>query len=178
MKLVGGLLVKDKDKMKYLKDTFSHMFSYCDEVVILNTLDDETIISTLKKYTPYLYTECCNENESEVFLHKKLWCHILDRNPDWLFIINVDEKLDDAIFMKIDELLNNTKYDAWGFRVYDVDKKKYVSKKSYVPCIVRNLKGYNYMWRERPYENEKFPRSVYNLNMGKCSIKLNKFIVN
>ncbi|MFW5890739.1 MAG: glycosyltransferase [bacterium] len=178
MKLVGGMLVRNEAD-RYLKDTLGHMLSYCDEVVVLDDASTDKTVEIAKKFTPFVFEKNKSMFHNEIVVRKELWKHILNRNPNWILILDADEIFEDEIVTRIDDMMNQSIYDVWGFKLFDMwnethyrDDKYWKAHNFYHPFLVRNITDYKHIWNEKPHHCGRFPVSINNLPMGKSNIRL------
>ncbi|MEA1961701.1 MAG: glycosyltransferase [Bacillota bacterium] len=170
-KLSLGMLVHNEAD-RYLRRVLEHAAQYVDEAVILDDASTDDTVSVcmdcLKDISHFIHTNSKNTFSNEVILRKQLWNLLIERNPDWILILDADEIFEDRAVNRIRELLNIPYVDYYMFRTYDFwdldhyrEDEHWNGHLRHMPCLLRYQPHFSYQWREIPLHCGRFP-----INLG------------
>ncbi|SHJ46475.1 Glycosyltransferase, GT2 family [Clostridium cavendishii DSM 21758] len=180
--LTLAMLVRNESK-KFIREVLSHAAKYIDNAVILDDASDDNTVQICKEVLKDIPLKLVSNKESrfnnEIVLRKQLWQMAIETNPDWILILDSDEMFEDKIINAMPLLINQSSFDIYYFRLYDMWDEYHYREDDYwqahnfnKPFLVRYQPNFEYIWNETPLHCGRFPINIFSLSGCNCSIRL------
>lgn len=184
-KLTVGLLVRNESG-RYLERVLQHITEYADEVVILDdgSTDDTVAIcrEQLVNIAHRIVENGASKFGNEVELRKMLWELAVSTQPDWIMILDADERFEQKAAEPIRELIKDDTFDVVYFRLYDMWSESsyredgyWLAHKVYRPFLVRYCSNFVYEWLEQPLHCGRFPMNIVKLPGKQSELRVQHF---
>lgn len=169
-KLTLSMIVKNEAN-RYLRQVLVKHRTFIDEAVIIDDgSTDETVAvcrEVLDGIPLHLVKNKASRFSNEVVLRKQQWEETVHTDPVWILNLDADEMFEDRFVEEVDDILNQTEYDAIYFRLYDMWDQEHFREDaywkahlSYRPFMVRYRPDLEYVWRETPQHCGRFPITI------------------
>ncbi|KXG74410.1 glycosyltransferase [Thermotalea metallivorans] len=184
-KLTLAMLVRNEAN-KFLKQTLTHAARYIDKAIILDDGSTDNTVQvcreTLKRIPLKIISNGQSNFHNEILLRKQLWDLTVATRPDWILCLDADEIFEDRIIDHIDQLMNQSSFDYYGFRLYDLWDETHYREDAYWQAhfhykifFIRYQPNYQYTWHETPQHCGRFPNNIHLLNGCDCHIRLKHY---
>ncbi|SHJ76616.1 glycosyltransferase [Paramaledivibacter caminithermalis] len=184
-KLTLMMLVRNEEN-KFLNKVLSHAAQYIDNAVILDDASEDNTVrvckNILKNKLVNIVSNKVSSFENEVSLRKQLWKITEMTNPDWILCLDADEIFEDKIIDYIHPLINQSEFDYYGFRLYDMwneshyrEDTYWTAHKYYRMFLIRYQPNFDYIWNETPQHCGRFPKNINKLNGCQCNLRLKHY---
>lgn len=171
---------------RYLKQVLEHARQYIDNAVIIDDASSDNTVKLCRealKDIPLTLVELKDsEFGNEYLLRRRQWEETIKTNPDWILALDADEVFEEDIIMTIKNLINQTEYDVYCFRLYDFwDEEHYREDRfwqahlHYRPFLIRYLPGFPYRWRETAQHCGRLPGNILDLSYANSSLRVKHF---
>ncbi|VBB05478.1 nucleotide-diphospho-sugar transferases [Lucifera butyrica] len=168
--LTLGMLVRNESG-RYLPAVLRQAVQYAGHVVILDDASDDDTVLLCKQIlngTPHtIVSNSVSGFANEIVLRKQLWQLATAGRPDWVLLLDADERFEDTIISQMPVLAANPYADTIQFRLYDMwnethyrDDSNWFAHKQHRTFMVRYQPDYAYRWRETPQHCGRFPCNV------------------
>ena len=168
-RLIAMMIIRNEAD-RYLKRTLEELVSYTDEVVII---DDNSTDESREICRSFEQVHLVTNNRStfwidESSLRRQCWEKTVAREPDWILALDADEMLEESIKWKVEELMEEDKYDRIAFRLFEfwnsfhsyrVDKM-WNPKNRWVVNMIRYFPSYPYRWRKQRLHCGRLPANL------------------
>lgn len=183
--LTLSMIVKNESN-RYLKQVLKEHRKYIDQAVIIDDgSTDETAqlcLDMLDGLPVHLVQNKESMFHNEIHLRKQQWEETLKMNPEWILNLDADEMFESRFNDQVHELLRQTDYDVYCFRLYDFwdeyhyrEDEYWRSHLTYRPFLVRYRKDFYYTWNEVPLHCGRFPENIFELPHKKSELRLKHF---
>ncbi|MGC7871550.1 glycosyltransferase family 2 protein [Desulfosporosinus sp. SYSU MS00001] len=119
-KLTAMMIVRNEAD-RYLRRCLESLHTFVDDIVILDDAsDDDTPEICLSYPCVKLYRQPHSmflTDEAE--MRRKLWHYTMENKAEWILAIDADEFLEESFLKEVPYLLNQNKFRAIGFRLFD-----------------------------------------------------------
>lgn len=184
-KLTLSMLVRNEGN-KFIKEVLTHAAKYIDSAVILDDASDDDTVEICKAALKNVPLTIVSNKEpgfsNEILLRKQLWEMTIDTNPDWILSLDADEIFEDKIIEAKLLLINQSDFDFYCFRLYDMwDNMHYredgywQAHNYYRPFLIRYQPNFAYIWREMPLHCGRVPMNIFSLKGCSCDVRLKHF---
>ncbi|SKC84203.1 glycosyltransferase family 2 protein [Maledivibacter halophilus] len=184
-KLTLMMLVRNEEN-KFLSRVLSHSFKYIDNAVILDDASEDNTVGVckriLKDKLENIVTNKSSNFKNEIYLRKQLWEMTLKTNPDWILCLDADEVFENNIINYIRDLINQSSFDYYSFRLFDMWDESYyredtywMAHKYYRIFLIRYQPNFYYTWNEAPQHCGRFPNNITKLDGCQCNIRLKHY---
>jgi len=181
-KLTLAILVRNESE-KFIKEVLIHASQYIDNAVILDDASEDNTVEICKEILKDIPLTIVSNKEhgfsNEAILRKQLWQMTIDTNPDWIVFLDADEIFEDKITDTIEALLNQSDFDHYDFRLYDMwnethyrEDEYWQAHNYYRPFLIRYQPNFDYYWHESALHCGRLPQNIFNLKGCVCYIKL------
>ena len=171
-KVTLSMVVKNEEE-RFLSQMLHSLSEYIDEAVIIDDNSSDNTINICKKILKNIPLHIIkNESsifENEVLLRKKQWDETIKTNPDWILNLDADEILDENFWIEKKALLNDKRYDAYAFRLYDMWNKTHYREDrywsahiSYKTFLLRYQPDFPYVFNDCKHHCGRFPINIFN----------------
>ena len=158
-----SMVVKNEAE-RYLKQVLNSLNGHINAAVIINdeSSDNTTNIcrEILKGIPFHIIKNDKSMFASESELRKKQWSETIKTNPDWILNLDADEILEAGFWDEAKKLLNDSHFDIYSFRLYDMwnethyrEDQYWNAHNSYRPFLIRYQPKFNYRWKENIESN-------------------------
>lgn len=170
-KLTLSMIVKN-EAGRYLPEVLENHRTYIDEAVIIDDGSTDHTVDVCKEILAeiplHLIQNETSQFSNEVVLRKQQWEETIKTNPDWILSLDADEMMERKFALQVEEILQQKKYDAIYFRLYDMWDKSYYREDSfwiahqfYRPFMIRHQKDLEYEWKQTAQHCGRFPLQIY-----------------
>lgn len=172
-RIVLSMIVRNEEG-RYLERVLDGVGRYVDEVVIIDDASgDHTadLCERLLQNVPHRLVR----NETSLFaneaeLRKKQWNETLKAGPDWILCLDADEVPEKGFWTHLREMVEDDRYDVYGFRLYDMWSETEYREDPYWNAhessrvfLMRYKPDYTYVWKETPQHCGRFPANLEGL---------------
>ena len=133
MKISACILTKNEEEN--IEKCLQNIAPYVDEIVIVDGFSEDKTVEIARKYTDKIF----QREFSGSFAVERNYS-IEKSTGDWVFIVDPDEVCEKSLLVKIRELTNKNKYDAYSFIRKDVVPGGDVLEQDYPRIDVRLAK--------------------------------------
>lgn len=178
-RIVLSMTVRNEEG-RYLERVLGGIRGYVDEAVIIDDASSDRtaeICKALLKGVPHRLVrneESMFANESE--LRKKQWEETIKSDPDWILCLDADEVPEAGFWEHLREMAENSRYDLYGVRLYDMWNENEYREDPYWNAhessrvfLLRYKPGFLYTWKETPQHCGRFPVNLE--GFSKCDTK-------
>lgn len=181
-KVTLSMLVRNESG-NFLREVLAHAAKYVDNAVILDDASEDDTVEVCREVLKDIPLKLVSNKEhmfmNEIALRKQLWELTIEENPDWILCLDADEIFEDSIIKTIKLLINQTEFDSYAFRIYDMwDAEHYredpywSSHKYYRVRLIRYQPFFDYKWKETPQHCGAFPANIFSLKGCVCYVRL------
>lgn len=169
-RIVLSMTVRNEEG-RYLERVLDEIGRYVDEAVIVDDASSDRtaeLCEALLADTPHriIHNEA-SMFSNEVLLRRKLWEETMKANPDWILCLDADEVPEEGFWTHLREMTEDPKYDAYGFRLYDMWNENEYREDTYWNAhessrifLLRCRPGFHYEWKETPQHCGRFPANL------------------
>ncbi|ASK61093.1 glycosyl transferase [Virgibacillus phasianinus] len=184
-KLTLSMVVKNESD-RFLKHALKEHRKYIDEAVIIDdgSTDDtlELCLDVLNGIPVHTVENQISKFANEVELRKQQWAETIKKEPDWILNLDADEIFEKRFAYEIHDLLQQTKFDVFSFRLYDFWNSTHYREDAlwrahltYRPFLVRHREGFVQKWKDTPQHCGRFPENIYELPNSISNLRLQHF---
>lgn len=178
-KITLSMIVKNEEN-RYLKEVLNCLKGHIDEAVIIDDGSTDHTVEICKEILKNIPLHII-KNEHSIFaseskLRQKQWLETIKTNPDWILNLDADEILEESFWNKALEKIDNTKYDVYCFRLYDMwnathyrEDKYWNAHSIYRPFLMRYQPSFGYLWNDKSQHCGRFPMNIFSFE--KCEIQ-------
>jgi glycosyltransferase involved in cell wall biosynthesis len=170
-KITLSMVVKNESE-RFLRDALVRHKTFIDEAVIIDdgSTDNtpELCHEVLAGIPMRFIRNDTSKFHNEVTLRKQQWDETILTAPQWILNLDADEMFEASFDRpQIDVILNQTDYDVFYFRLYDMwsktqyrDDNYWQAHHFYRPFLVRYRSDLPYFWKETPQHCGRFPLTI------------------
>ncbi|MFZ5828403.1 MAG: glycosyltransferase [Bacillota bacterium] len=181
-RVVLSMLVRNEAD-RYLRQVLSHAASYVDAVLILDDASTDQSAALchdlLHGREHQIVTLPASGFHREHELRQKQWELALTMEPDWILCLDADELFEERIRRDLRDLVNQGRFDAVAFRLYDFwdeahyrEDRWWRAHQFYRPFLVRPLPELEASWPARDQHCGRFPTAVARLPALQSPVRL------
>lgn len=169
-RIVLSMTVRNEEN-RYLNQVLLNIGQYVDEAVIIDDASSDhtgPLCEMLLKDIPHRVIRNDTpmfSNESQ--LRKKQWEQTLKADPDWILCLDADEVPEEEFWLHLREMVEDPRYDSYGFRLYDMwnmteyrEDKYWNAHESSRVFLLRYRPEHPYVWKETPQHCGRFPSNL------------------
>ncbi|MGL6106767.1 hypothetical protein [Romboutsia sp.] len=119
---------------------------------------------------------------NEIVLRKQQWDETISTNSEWILFLDADEVLEDKFKSLVKDLIKNSQYDGYLFRLYDFwdnnhyrEDELWHAHKFYKPFMIRYQENFNYKFNEVPHHCGRMPANVTDLSVTTCDLRIKHY---
>jgi glycosyltransferase involved in cell wall biosynthesis len=173
-KLTLSMIVKNEAD-RYLPQALTQHCSYIDEAVIIDdgSTDDTVAVcqEILDGIPLHLVQNQTSQFANEITLRKQQWEETLRTKPEWILNLDADEMFEDRFADQLEDILQQTTYEAIYFRLYDMwnethyrDDAYWQAHKFYRPFMIKYRSDMDYTWQETAQHCGRFPLTIHHFS--------------
>ncbi len=108
MKISGAIICYNEELV--IEEAIISLLKFCDEIVVMDSFSTDKTLDILKKYNCIVY-------QHEFDNHRDQKNRVIEKcSGEWIFLLDSDEYLNNALIHNIPSLINNKDgVDCWGF---------------------------------------------------------------
>lgn len=180
------MIMKNEANRK-LRECLEEVCHYIDEAVIIDdgSTDNSVAIAheILKDIPHRIIQNTESKFHKEYTLRQQQWDETIKMNPEWILNIDADQIFEVKMRDEIHKLINQNEIDVWLFRLYDLwDENHYREDSMWCAHVAWNWcslvhyrPGLMYSWKETPQHCGSFPKNIYELPIGRSTIRLKHY---
>jgi len=158
LKLVAMMLTYNDEK-RYLKRALDDLSQYVDEIVILDGGSTDRTVEICCKYPKAVVHQTEKPMifgvDDEFLVREELYRLALERNPDWILVIDSDQIMEDRFKSVVRDLIADEKYDWYSFCLCDMwNETQYRVDGAWSPDS-RN-RAWRHLFRVKPDESPEY----------------------
>jgi glycosyltransferase involved in cell wall biosynthesis len=124
------------------------------------------------------------KNEDSLFanetqLRQKQWNETVKINPDWILNLDSDEIVEDSFWDNIHGKINDTEYDIYCLRLYDMwndthyrEDEYWNAHSIYRPFLMRYQPSFHYVWNETAQHCGRFPMNIFSFKKSEIQSRI------
>lgn len=170
-KITLSMIVKNEGS-RYLKQVLQSLCGHIDEAVIIDDGSTDNTIQICKDIFKDITLHIIQNKKSmffnEVGLRQIQWDETIKTNPDWILSLDADEILEESFWEEKQKILDDTSYDIYAFRLYDMwddisyrEDKYWNAHNTYRPFLIRYQMDFPYKFNQIPQHCERFPINIF-----------------
>ena len=167
-------MITHNEENRYLFDVLLSLLPTVDTFVILDDFSNDKTVKLIKEIIPKkkLVINQTNENlcvKNESTLRRILGRMTVTTKPDWMLCLDADELFEENYENVLNNLVNTTLFDYYGFRLYDMWDDKFhfredshwKAHKLYRIFLYRYYPLYPYTWNNRKLHCGRHPKNIH-----------------
>lgn len=181
-KITLSMIVKNEEN-RYLSQVLGRLKGHIDEAVIIDDGSSDNTVemckSILKDIPLHIIENKDSLFSSESVLRKKQWSETIKTNPDWILNIDADELLEDRFWETAQKQIDNTEYDIYCFRLYDMwnsthyrEDEYWNAHSIYRPLLIRYQPKFHYLWNESNQHCGRFPMNIFSFKKSEIAARI------
>lgn len=123
LKLIAMMLTYN-DEDRYLKRGLDYLSQYVDEIVILDGGSTDKTVEICNQYPKAVVHQTAKPMvfgvDDEYLIREEMYRLALDRNPDWMLVIDSDQVMEERFKRVVRDLIADNRYDWYGFCLCDM----------------------------------------------------------
>lgn len=184
-KITLSMIVKDEEN-RYLRQVLGRLQGHIDEAVIIDDGSSDNTVdicrSILKDIPLHIFENGDSMFSNESVLRKKQWSETIKTNPDWILNLDADELIEDSFWDAAQKQMDNTEYDVYCFRLYDMwnathyrEDEYWNAHNTYRPFLMRYQPAFHYEWNESNQHCGRFPMNIFSFKKRELEARIQHF---
>ncbi|MDR3295912.1 MAG: glycosyltransferase [Clostridiales Family XIII bacterium] len=181
-KITLSMIVKDEEH-RYLRRVLEGLKGHIDEAVIIDDGSTDDTVGICKRILTDIPLRVVENKESlfsnESALRKRQWDETVKTKPDWILNLDADELLEDNFWESVQGQIDDTDYDMYCFRLYDMwnathyrEDEHWNAHRSYRPFLLRYQPAFRYLWNESSQHCGRFPMNLFSFRKSDAAARV------
>ncbi len=157
-KLVAMMLTYN-DENRYLERGLDDLSQYVDEIVILDGGSTDKTLDICRQYPKVILHQTEKTMifgvDDEFLVREQMYRHALERNPDWILVIDSDQIMEERFKKAVRALITDTSKDWYSFCLCDMwNEKQYRVDGAWSPDS--SNRAWRHLFRVKPDESPEY----------------------
>jgi glycosyltransferase involved in cell wall biosynthesis len=181
-KITLSMIVKNEEN-RYLARVLNSLKGHIGEAVIIDAGSTDHTVEICKEILKDIPLHII-KNEHSIFaneseLRQRQWSETIKTNPDWILNLDADEILEDSFWDNARRQIDNTEYDVYCFRLYDMwndthyrEDEHWNAHSIYRPFLMRYQPSFNYLWNDALQHCGRFPMNIFSFKKSELKSRV------